>query len=240
MRPAGTFPWRRPAAWNPKKGNVNRTMTCCALQRIRTPPLAMRAFPHAPSLVGGLSPVRSLSRSRTALSVPRSRCAVGPCPGLAVFRRAGNHRLRAGIRRSTPFGLDSSCESSTAIPSRAAHRNGTSHGLSCPFSTCRRRRSTVCGFASPASFRPQGLATLSTACSRRCLSGLVSSRQRSWAFPLRSFLLPQGNRGVVRREAPTYRFPVRCALRRSGKTGPNGRGSWALLPAGIPGGCESD
>lgn len=46
-------------------------------------------------------------------------------------------------------------------------------------------RSTIRGFYLPARFRPQGLVTLSTVCSRPNLAGLVSYRQRSWAWPFR-------------------------------------------------------
>jgi hypothetical protein len=45
------------------------------------------------------------------------------------------------------------------------------------------RRSTARGRARPASFRPQGLATLSAACSFRARAGLFSYRRRSWDSP---------------------------------------------------------
>jgi hypothetical protein len=52
------------------------------------------------------------------------------------------------------------------------------------------KRSTVRGFCRPASFRPQGLLTLSTVSSLFARAGFVSHRQRSWdslfeAFPSR-------------------------------------------------------
>jgi len=46
-------------------------------------------------------------------------------------------------------------------------------------------RSTIRGFYLPAGFRPQGLVTLSTDCSRPNLAGPLSYRRRSWAWPFR-------------------------------------------------------
>jgi len=45
------------------------------------------------------------------------------------------------------------------------------------------RKSTLRGLATPASFRPQGLATLAAAYSFRARAGLVSYRRRSWDSP---------------------------------------------------------
>jgi hypothetical protein len=49
------------------------------------------------------------------------------------------------------------------------------------------RRSTSRGFCLPATFRPQGLATLSTVSSLRTRAGFVSRRQRSWDSPFGAF-----------------------------------------------------
>jgi hypothetical protein len=76
------------------------------------------------------------------------------------------------------------------------------------------RRSTVRGFATPATFRPQGLAALSAAYSLRARAGFVSHRQRSWDSPFGAF----SSRKVsarLREEEPTYRFSCRCYRRRS-------------------------
>jgi hypothetical protein len=80
---------------------------------------------------------------------------------------------------------------------------------SLPFSTCRTRGSTYRGFTSPASFRPQGLATLSTVFSPRVRAGPVSCRQRSWDFALRSISLSQGTRHVPATDEPACR-PSGC------------------------------
>jgi hypothetical protein len=45
------------------------------------------------------------------------------------------------------------------------------------------RRSTRHGLCLPATFRPQGLATLSTVYSLRSPAGSISRRRHSWAFP---------------------------------------------------------
>jgi hypothetical protein len=76
-------------------------------------------------------------------------------------------------------------------------------------------RSTHHGFATPAKFRPQGLATLSTAYSLRARAGFVSHRRRSWDSPFGAF--PSHKVSVrFRTEGPTYRFTRRCSRRRSG------------------------
>jgi hypothetical protein len=49
------------------------------------------------------------------------------------------------------------------------------------------RGSTVRGICLPATFRPQGLAALSTVYSPRSLAGFVSHRQRSWDFPFGAY-----------------------------------------------------
>ena len=85
----------------------------------------------------------------------------------------------------------------------------------CPSSTYRARGSTSRGFASPATVRLQGLATLLTVYSPRARAGLVSCRQRSWDFALRSFPLPKGIPGVSARDEPTCRFNRRCAFGRT-------------------------
>jgi hypothetical protein len=49
------------------------------------------------------------------------------------------------------------------------------------------RRSTSRGLCLPATFRPQGLTTLSTVSSLRTRAGFVSRRQRSWDSPFGAF-----------------------------------------------------
>lgn len=50
-----------------------------------------------------------------------------------------------------------------------------------------RTRSGSRGLCLPATFRPQGLATLSTACALARLAGLISCRQRLWDSPFGAF-----------------------------------------------------
>jgi hypothetical protein len=49
------------------------------------------------------------------------------------------------------------------------------------------RRSTDRGLCLPATFHPQGLVTLTMACSLQGLAGFVSHRQRSWEVPFGAF-----------------------------------------------------
>jgi len=94
------------------------------------------------------------------------------------------------------------------------------------------RRSTCRGFCLPATFRPQGLATLSTVSSLRSRAGFVSHRQRSWDSPFEAFP-SQGVLERLRPRAPTYRFPDPCS-RRKRQAGRAGRGSWAFTPLESP------
>jgi hypothetical protein len=97
------------------------------------------------------------------------------------------------------------------------------------------RRSTHRGFAAPATFRPQGLVTLSAVCSLRARAGFLSRRRRSWdspfgAFPSRkvSGVSPPG-----RTHVPFFLSLLPSPKRRAGSTG---RGFWASTLAGVPGG----
>jgi hypothetical protein len=86
----------------------------------------------------------------------------------------------------------------------------------------------------PATFRPQGLVTLSAAYALRARAGLLSYRQRSWDFALRSFLLAEGIHRVSAGMNPPTVSPVGSpALLRW--AGPTGRGSWAFTLPGVPG-----
>ena len=98
----------------------------------------------------------------------------------------------------------------------------------------RDRRSTSRGLAAPATFRPQGLATLSAAYSLRARAGSVSHRRRSWdspfgAFPSRkvSSVSPRGWTHVP------FLPPLLPPPKR--RAGPAGRGFWALTLARVPG-----
>jgi hypothetical protein len=81
----------------------------------------------------------------------------------------------------------------------------SSHGLLLPSAHASRKGPPPASLAQPASFRLQGLVTLLTAYSPRGLSGLVSSRQRSWDSSLRSVLLSQGSRRVSTTSEPACR-----------------------------------
>lgn len=63
-----------------------------------------------------------------------------------------------------------------------------------PYSTHEERRSTSRGNSHPATFRPQGLDTLSTVCSLRSRAGFVSCRRRSWDSPFEAFPSAEGIR----------------------------------------------
>jgi len=97
----------------------------------------------------------------------------------------------------------------------------------------RARRSTVHGHAQSATFRPQGLVTLSTVSSLQARAGFVSHRQRSWDSPFEAFP-SQEVRRRLRRSEPTYRFADLCSCCKQ-QVGRAGRGFWALTPLRVPG-----
>jgi hypothetical protein len=98
----------------------------------------------------------------------------------------------------------------------------------------RDRRSTHRGLYLPATFRPQGLVTLSAAYALRARAGFVSHRQRSWDSPFGAFSsrkVPAAfPRGWTHMPFLPSVFPP--PKRRAG---PTGRGSWALTLAGVSG-----
>jgi hypothetical protein len=58
---------------------------------------------------------------------------------------------------------------------------------SCSLGHIHHTRSGSHGFCLPATFRPQGLITLSTACALARLAGLISCRQHLWDSPFEAF-----------------------------------------------------
>jgi hypothetical protein len=117
---------------------------------------------------------------------------------------------------------------------RRPRPTNTSHGLSLP-SAHQGSEVHSRGFASPATFRPQGLVTLSAAYSLRARAGFVSHRQRSWdspfgAFPSRKVSATSpGGRTHLPFSLPVLPPPKRWA-------GPTGADFWALTLPRVPGG----
>jgi hypothetical protein len=143
---------------------------------------------------------------------------LGRFPGLVVFRK---NRATTNPLKNSSFPLSGfrfPPEFSLASPSRPCRRGRRYRLLSWaspPFSTSGERGSTARGFAAPATFRLQGLITLLAVSSPRTRAGLVSCRQRSWAFALRSVPLPKGIQHVSAPDEPTYRSPCRYSLGRT-------------------------
>jgi hypothetical protein len=75
-------------------------------------------------------------------------------------------------------------------------------------------RSTCRGRCLPATFRPQGLVTLSTAFSLTAPAGFVSRRRRSWDLPFGAFTSREVP-ACFHASSPTYRFVQRYSRRRS-------------------------
>jgi hypothetical protein len=138
------------------------------------------------------------------LLVPRSHSAVGLSSALwssqAKRRRMLFQTSELRLSSSSVF-LQSVSRSHLVGPAAETARQPLSWAL-LPFSTSRARGSTSRGFASPATFRLQGLVTLLTVYSPRARAGLISCRQRSWDFALRSVPLPEGTPSVSARDDP--------------------------------------
>ncbi len=94
----------------------------------------------------------------------------------------------------------------------------------------RNRRSTCRGLCLPASFRPQGLVTLSTVYSLRSPAGFLSYRQRSWDSPSGAFSFRKAAAAFPPRRTHLPSPPAGVTTRRSRWPGSAGRGSWAYLP----------
>jgi hypothetical protein len=112
------------------------------------------------------------------LLVLYSHFAVGPFPGLVVFRRRPCREPRKRPRQRLSSG--SAFLQSLARLTLAEAPLRLLSWASGPFSTFQIRGSTSRGLATPATVRLQGLTTLLTAYAPRTLASLVSCRQRSW------------------------------------------------------------
>jgi hypothetical protein len=85
----------------------------------------------------------------------------------------------------------------------------------------------------PATFRPQGLVTLSAAYSLRARAGLFSYRRRSWDSPFGAFSFRKVSATFPGGSTHTPFFPsVSPAAKRW--AGPTGRGLWVLPLPGVP------
>jgi hypothetical protein len=96
----------------------------------------------------------------------------------------------------------------------------------------RQARSGSRGFSTPATFHPQGLATLSMVCSLAGPVDFFSRRQRLWGLTLRSFLLPDGHMAFLPC-SPRVSLP-RIRARRSKPTRANPEPDYQVLPPSSP------
>jgi hypothetical protein len=179
------------------------------LQRFRVNRPAPAALPHRRILSWNKLVVQSLQSAAyhgIGFAIPLCRW---PFPRLCGFPKADLSRVR--LTQATHPLVDFSLppESFSIEPSRGALRERFARRLSWtsgPYSTFQRRGSTLRGpCQKPASVRLQGLVTLLTGFAPRRLAGLVSSRQRSWDFPLRSFPRSQGDQRVSASIEPACR-----------------------------------
>jgi hypothetical protein len=165
--------------------------------------------------------------------VPRSHFAVGRFLGCVVFlRRAALTTLSDQCTLSSSFAfLQSIAQHNLACPPQPA---SSSQGLSLP--TAHEGSEVHCPRAlpTPATFRPQGLATLSAVYSLRARAGFFSRRRRSWDSPFGAFSSRKVFRAFPHRRThvPFDQSVLPPPKRWAGPTGP---GFWALPLPGVPG-----
>jgi len=94
----------------------------------------------------------------------------------------------------------------------------------------RNRRSTSRELCLPATFRPQGLATLSTVFSLRSRAGFFSHRLRSWDSPFGAFSSRKAACAFPHGRTHVPSPPASFTAYRSRRPGPAGRGFWAYPP----------
>ena len=142
------------------------------------------------SLIGSASRSESLLDEVAHPLLMCSRCAVGHFLGYAVFpHRTSLENARPSSESSLRVGLR--LEHLPTNPSRAnttgAALNRLLSWASCPYSTLRLEGPPSTGVSMPATFRPQGLVTLSTVYSLRAPASFVSRWRRSWDYPFEAF-----------------------------------------------------
>jgi hypothetical protein len=142
------------------------------------------------SLIGSASRSESLLDEVAHVLLMCSRYAVSHFLGYAVFpHRTSLKNTRLSNESSLRVGLR--LEHLPTNPSRAnttgAALNRLLSWASCPYSTLRLEGPPSTGVSMPATFRPQGLVTLSTVFSLRAPASFVSRRRRSWDYPFEAF-----------------------------------------------------
>jgi len=166
--------------------------------------------------------------------VGRFHHAVGQFPRLRGFPSPG----RAGhVKRPVHplFEFRSPPECCPTQPSLPAEPTSTSHGLPLPAALAGSEVHLLRALPAPATVRPQGLVTLSTAYALRAPADFVSHRRRSWDSPFGAFssrkvtaTFPGGRTHIPFNPSVIPPPQGRWA-------GPTGRGFWALALSRVPG-----
>jgi hypothetical protein len=163
-------------------------------------------------------------------TIPLCRWPFPRLCGFSTTGRAGRFNSRYVLSSSFAF-LQSLAQRCLAGRPQPA---STSHGLSLP-SAHQGSEVYLTRARPPATFRPQGLVTLSTVCSLRAPAGFVSHRRRSWDSPFGAFSSRKVPAAFPRWMNPHTVFPVGIPARRSGWAGPTSRGFRAFTLPGVPG-----
>jgi hypothetical protein len=165
--------------------------------------------------------------------VSRSRFAVHHSAGCPVFpRRAVPNTLSARCILSSSFAFLQSLAQHDLV--RRPKSADTSHGLSLPSAHQESEVHSLRALPQPATFRPQGLATLSATYSLRARAGSVSHRRRSWDSPFGASSSRKVPGAFPRRAHPHTVFPV-VVPGAEARAGPTSRGFRALTLSRVPG-----
>jgi len=192
------------------------------------------ASPPQPTYSRNSLPVQSSwSAEVSPLLVLRSHFAVGRFLGCVVFLRpAASTTFQRPIRPL--FGFRVPPESYHRDLVRQPQPTDSSRGLLLP-SAHSGSEVHFTRARPPATFRPQGLATLSTAYSLRAPAGLVSCRRRSWDSPFGAFSSRKVPTAFPRWMSPRTVSPIGAPARRGGWAGPTDRGFRAFTLPEVPG-----
>jgi hypothetical protein len=173
-----------------------------------------------------------LTRPGNASLVSRFHHAVGRFPGCVAFPgRAAPASVKQPMRPLFEFRRPP--ESCPTQPSRPAAASRHLSWASAPYSTRGFGGPLHTGFRLPATFRPQGLVTLTTACSLRAPAGFLSRRRRSWDSPFGASSSRKVSTASPRRKDPRTVSPV--GIPAAGAVGrPNGPRFLGFDPSGSP------
>lgn len=193
-----------PSPWR-EKMRLKAVARPFALQRFRgyslVRPCCHRRI-NPPALATSFRVLSGRRYRAIAFAIPLRRCLSARPGGIPSQPLPTDGLFSAGILSSSFDALQGHPEHA----SRCLSASGASPGLSFP-GTCSQRGPVHARRCGPATFRPQGFPTLSTAYSLARLAGLVSCRQRPEFFPSELFSSRPVAASIPARARPACRYP---------------------------------